>query len=792
MAVVLALITGMFAVVTTALTAAPAQAAVVADSLCKPSDPNLRNGQCYKFPDGRITWLGNFTNPNGRVFFCIDKNKDSRLPATAPKITTAGLKNQFGKVIGKAEVAALNYVINKWAAGSTDLESAAIALIIRQVMSDTQGQMPGNLKVGQEVSNLAGGLPANVLSKARAMWSEASDFRGPWTLELKGSTSDMKVGQTRTLKANVWSPSGRRVPGVKIDMTYNSRVTGPSKVTSITGTGTEFTVKAVSAGALSVKGEIEGPSGNGTLFDPKDNSIQRGWIAEKTNDKAKLELSGDIGLVNTRVVTATSDKLVEPGVPFHDVVRVTDFPAGRTAVATARLYGPYPAQPTATDCLPAQLAGTVTFSVNASGTYNTPTVSVTDEGYYTWVVTLAATAESPQASHACGIVQETTLVSHPLIEAEVATEISEQASRAGDTVSDTIIVTGLAGETVTVPITIEWTLYGPVAPVDGACDTVDWADAAVLESGQITVTEDGSYPTPGVRLPAAGCFSYGEELLATAEVAPFSHPVGHVTQTTLADRNKPSVETQVSSQNVAVGAELVDTIKVSGMLAGESAEMVWTLYGPLEPVNGKCDALDWSTARVHDQDTITVTGDGSYVTRSSAPVAVRGCYTYAEVLQETDAIEEVVHEPGKPSQTTLVDKSRPSVRTLVSSQITRTGTRLHDTVWVSGLNSGDRVRVEWTLYGPAKPVNGKCTNARWSKAKVFDKGSFTATKNGRYKTRSSKVLKKKGCYTYAERIQETASTYSHWHKPGKASQTSLVRKPGRPGIPTGPKGWGKP
>ncbi|NHA02134.1 hypothetical protein G5V59_27535 [Nocardioides sp. W3-2-3] len=156
---------------------------VVATSRCRAYDPNLRNGVCHQFPDGKVTWLGNFTNPTGRAFFCIDKNLDSRLPATAPVRSTAGLRNQFGKGIGDREVSALNYVIDRWGKGATSTEAAAIALIIREVMSDTGGQFPSGLKVGQEVIAPRGGLNASIVRLAGSMWNLASAYRGPWTLQ---------------------------------------------------------------------------------------------------------------------------------------------------------------------------------------------------------------------------------------------------------------------------------------------------------------------------------------------------------------------------------------------------------------------------------------------------------------------------------------------------------------------------------------------------------------------------------------------------------------------------------
>lgn len=760
---------------------------VVAASRCRAYDPNLRNGLCHQFPDGRVTWLGNFTNPKGRVFFCIDKNKDSRLPATAPIRSTANLKNQFGKAIGNKEVAALNYVIDKWAAGAGDTDSAAIALIIREVMSDTSGQFPSGLNVGEEVIAPRGGLPSGVVSRARAMWNQASAYYGPWDLRVSADTTDLKVGQTRTVYANVYSAAGKRVPGVKIDMTYNSRVTGPATVTSSGTKTTTFTIRATKVGTLSIAGAIEGPAGDGRLFDPADNSIQRGWIAERSTDRAALRLEGEVRLGEPVISTATSSKTVEPGVAFHDNVRVTNAPADMSATATAVLYGPYPAQPGAADCLPAQEAGRVTFPVNGPATYPTPDVTVAEIGYYTWVISLPATADTTAVTTPCGIVQETTLVTPPLIKVTLSTQISDQSSIAGDTVNDTIVVTGLEGETITGDLTVEWTLYGPVAPVDDSCTGVNWDGAQELEKGTITVNADGTYSTPDVDLPAAGCYSYGEELLGTTEVAPYSHPVGEVSQTTLTGKNIPKVATQVSDQQVLVGATLFDTIKVEDLLAGQSVNIDWALYGPIDAVDGECAGLGWTDAPVFAEGTISVNSNGEHKTPVTAPIVQRGCYSYGETLQGNDSVTDVEHPVGHPTQTALVDKSWPAVRTEVNDTTVLTGTQLQDNVWVTGLEHGVKVKVDWTLHGPLAPKAGKCEGLDWSKATVVDHGVFNADRNGKYQTRLSKKLVEVGCYTYAESTAETTTAHPHEHAPGHVTQTALVKTPEVPKTPETPQ-----
>ncbi|NHA02132.1 LPXTG cell wall anchor domain-containing protein [Nocardioides sp. W3-2-3] len=143
---------------------------------------------------------------------------------------------------------------------------------------------------------------------------------------------------------------------------------------------------------------------------------------------------------------------------------------------------------------------------------------------------------------------------------------------------------------------------------------------------------------------------------------------------------------------------------------------------------------------------------------------------------------------GQPSQTTLVDKSAPEVRTQINDAKPALGAQLQDTAWVSGLEPGVTVQVEWTLHGPVAPKDGKCQNLDWSKAAAFDTGVFTATANGKYVTRLSKKLDAEGCYTYSESIAETPKSYPYDHAPGHVTQTALTKTPTTPKAPASPKG----
>ena len=88
---------------------------------------------------------------------------------------------------------------------------------------------------------------------------------------------------------------------------------------------------------------------------------------------------------------------------------------------------------------------------------------------------------------------------------------------------------------------------------------------------------------------------------------------------------QPKVVTTVSSQNVAPGTQITDTVKVSG-LNGESATVTAALYGPFATRAAiKCTGTAVWTG------TIAATGDGTYVTQPFT-VTTPGYYTYHESI----------------------------------------------------------------------------------------------------------------------------------------------------------------
>ena len=126
----------------------------------------------------------------------------------------------------------------------------------------------------------------------------------------------------------------------------------------------------------------------------------------------------------------------------------------------------------------------------------------------------------------------------------------------------------------------------------------------------------------------------------------------------------PTLSTTASSTQVQPGDSISDSIVV-GNTGGAAGTLDWKLVGPVAPTSGgTCSGLDWSSAATVDSGTISVGGDGTYTTPSSAPAGA-GCYGYAERLTGTAFAGPATSPAGSAGEIVLV--AQPASSTTLSS-----------------------------------------------------------------------------------------------------------------------------
>lgn len=530
----------------------------VAEQRCRHIDPNLVNGACLRYRSGGhswFTWIGTYRARGGRVFFCIDYLYDSRLPGSARLVSTRRLVNQLGDRVGDAEVAALNYVVSTWAGrGSTgsDARDAAIALIIREVMSDgVRGDgavvYPGGLRVGGVVQAPRGGLSATIVLAAQRMWTAGSRFRGPYDVALvTRDRAPLRLGQSRTYRMSVRGASRQRVSGLEARLSCSGPIRCSHHVTS-SSHAVPITVRPRGTGRFTLTAEVTGPASDGQLYvlpgwhthagrTARDAGTQRGWIAQPTTARTSVAASAVIVRARPAVSTTTSDQLVLPGAAIADQVIVSGLPASYSHDAVATLYGPYAQPPTSDDCMSADAAGQVRLRVDHNGTSVTPTVTVGEVGYYTWTETLRGDRWTETVTTPCGVAAETTLARR--LTPRARTVVSRRVARSGAHLHDVVRVSGLEPQTT---VEVRWWLHGPVAPRGATCRHLSWLGAPLSDHGRFSAQGNGRFVTTSTLVRSPGCYTYSERLPGTAVTEPWAGAPGLPPETALVRR--PDVPT---------------------------------------------------------------------------------------------------------------------------------------------------------------------------------------------------------------------------------------------------------
>jgi hypothetical protein len=282
--------------------------------------------------------------------------------------------------------------------------------------------------------------------------------------------------------------------------------------------------------------------------------------------------------------------------------------------------------------------------------------------------------------------------------------------------------------------TIQVRIYGPAR----TSDTIACTGTPVSE-GTLSAKGNGAFTTKPVTIRTPGWYVYQEVVPGDAGTIGATTPCAAPAERFRVD-TQPTVVTTVSSQSVAPGTAITDTVKVTG-LEGEQATVTAALYGPYasRTVITCTGAPVWT-------GTIPVTADGSFTTQPFT-VQIPGYYTYRESIAASGFVRAVQTKCADTAETAIVP-GRPKVATRVSAQQAAPGAAITDKLTVSGLGALQAV-VKAELWGPFPTVGAiRCSGT------PYWQGTITVTGDGTYTTVPVK-LTKAGYFTYRESLSDT-------------------------------------
>ena len=246
--------------------------------------------------------------------------------------------------------------------------------------------------------------------------------------------------------------------------------------------------------------------------------------------------------------------------------------------------------------------------------------------------------------------------------------------------SDAVTLSNLGNNSAT----LDWTLYGPIATETGSCDSLDWSQAPVLQTGTLSVSNDSTTNVGPATLGDVGCYSWGY-VITTAGPTVVTIDPGQPGENTLVASHQPRmVTTAGTSGSSTAGWSLHDSVTLTktginpASRVATSADLHWSLVGPLAPVNGSCHDVKWSTALQAAAGTVTVTKDGTWST-PDVSVTAPGCYSFGELLEGNSNRSQVLQRPGIEAETV----------SLTTDPVTTTSTPNEGTI----AYTGDRIRL---------------------------------------------------------------------------------------------------
>lgn len=676
--------------------------------------------------------------------------------------------------------------------------------------------------VWQESTEVSGTLQAATSTYGRA--AESTSVFTP-TVTTQVSDQQAKVGDRISDTATISGWAALSNPTYPITATLSGKLLGPvSANTDGDCTGLDWTGAKT---AYTIPDQAV--SGNKTLAGIGAFTVLRSGCYTYTYTLTGIVNGATVWTVNHAPGQVSQTALIQPrvGITSHvvsvaylpnkalaDDIQVTGIPEGTDITVHGSLYGPFASLPDAeSDDVPADapLIGTYTDTGTADEDQTVDirlaSDAVTETGYYIWVESSdeaydAASETSIDALQGTfGRKSETSLVLNP---ATVTTQISQQSSNLGDTLVDTVTVTGLdelLGFAANANAEINGKLYGPVAPVNGSCTGVDWTGAkSAVAFNDIAVTKDGDLTGIGSHMVVKpGCYSYGETLsvrVGDTSLFTVAHAAGRVEQTSLAP--VPTVVTNVSATSGDLGLVVNDSIVVDGFAAGgisADARVIASLRGPLAPVDGKCEmsADDWTAAMKADKNglqfgedqEIVITGNGTYTT-DDVKLVKPGCYTWIESLR-VDGSEITATEPGMPTETTLVYP--PTMVTTTSNQVVGDNATIYDTIEVSHM-AGLTGTIDAQLWGPyilddesqdCSDISTEMWQARIDAGDLSssDVETLDVAAEGTYVTTPVATIGA-GCYTWTETLtvgDSASPDYVGYTPPGLVEETTLVLTP---------------
>lgn len=691
-----------------------------------------------------VRWFGDFRGvvPGTAHTFCIDLGYWYPSPRYRFREVSGPLRNRRGEAVSTVNQQKMAYAIWTHGRSSNRDQQAAVMLYVHSLMGDAR---PGEIDPGA--------LSPRVASLVERIARDATRLHGPYRMEVR-LPSGLTVGKRASATISVRSGSGNGVPNVELTLTARGAGGIPARVRTNAEGAARVTFTPSSAGELRLSAATETLASTlPAVYAPTTRRAARNGqrLVVPGSQTVRAEDEGTVAQARIVVSSQATPNRLLVGEPVQDRVTISGAASTWRANVEVRIYGPFGTEE-AIRC-DGQPAWTGSNAATGSGSLTTAAARLNAVGWYTYVQIVPGDANHVGLTTPCRAPNESFRVE---TQPRVQTIVSSTRVQPGTALHDRVMVSGLAGQRVTV----QAALYGPFAARTAIACT-----GTPVWTGSLDVAQDGEYRTADYTVTVPGYYTYVESITASGFVRAAQTACADVAETTVVV-GSPQVTTTVSSQQTRPGATITDRVVVTG-LGRLSATVQVNLWGPFDSREAiRCTGAPYWTG------TFTATGDGTYTT---APVAVQraGYYTYQESIAETEAHGAFATGCAEVAETTLA-RAVPAVTTLVSRQVVFPGAMIFDRIRVRGIGRTE-VPIEVQLYGPFSSRSAiNCSGP------PFWSGRVVARADGVLRSPEVRV-RRAGFYTYRERIVGSELVTRTATECGLEEQTALAR----PQIVTG-------
>ncbi|MFJ1742643.1 collagen binding domain-containing protein [Streptomyces microflavus] len=239
--------------------------------------------------------IGGYTLPGvDGVTYCGDPELDGPEAADGygpAQPVTSWTSKATGRPAAAQDLARAAYVLGKYGQTRSDEQAAAVdAAVYTYLEAGSTYALPTGKRALERLGY--SNVPPSVKGRATGYLDEAALFAGPYKVNINPVGGPIKAGEKTSVTLDVTAASGRKVPGVKLDLDVSGAAAGSGSITTNADGVATATVLPAKDGTIDVKASAKSlPATQLRSLAPTNAKAQRLLLAGgASNAQAEVQL----------------------------------------------------------------------------------------------------------------------------------------------------------------------------------------------------------------------------------------------------------------------------------------------------------------------------------------------------------------------------------------------------------------------------------------------------------------------------------------------------------------------